>query len=467
MTSTTNRQGRRPRIDWSLRPRGVVSATAQGALGLAAAAAIGDMAAVHPLWGAAAGITAGIGVVLRSAYQGISGTPLLYRLAATVGAGGWLTWAWATTPWSQASMGALGIGALTAGLLAPLARPRPYPRTPGRALVLSRTGRAAEEWEARIRRVCRISVTVTDVRPWPTGCGCDVHVELPGGGATRAQIAAAADALATDARLPEGCGVEVSPGAHRGAAILRVSTVNRLSEDIDYPADYRPRSILDPVPLGEYRNGSTAAVLLRESSALVIGQRGSGKTTLLHALTAGIGLCRDALVWHIDLNGGGMSQAWLHPWLEGECERPAVDWAAADIDEALQLAAAALRIAKDRKRYTRQLKIETNASLMPVSPDLPEIVVMVDEGAEALSPMSRDRQAQALRAMLEELQRIGRNEAVNVVVSSLRATQDMISPNVRKQAAVRIGMYVQDEEELAYLYGWNKGLSAADLPGPG
>src|SRR5690606_28755458 len=141
-------------------------------------------------------------------------------------------------------------------------------------------------------------------------------------------------------------------------------------------------------------------------------------------------------VWHIDLNGGGMSQPWLHGWLTGQSERPAVDWAAADIDEALQLAAAALRIAKARKRYTRQLKIETNASLMPVSPDLPEFVVLVDEGAAALSPMTRDPVLRELRETIEEIQRIGRNEAVNIVVSGLRATQDMISPNVRKQSAV-------------------------------
>ncbi|WP_432924287.1 hypothetical protein ACQPZZ_29090 [Microbispora sp. CA-135349] len=317
-----------------------------------------------------------------------------------------------------------------------------------------------------MQRVCRVRVSVTDVREWPTRTGYDIHADLPGAGSTRAHLAAAADALAVDARLPMGCGVEISPGAHRGAVVLRVATVNRLTQNIDYPADYRARSILDPVALGEYRDGSTAAVLLRESSALVTGQKGSGKTTTLHALTAGIGLCRDAIVWHIDLNGGGMSQAWLHPWLEGDSPRPAVDWAAATPDEALELAETARAIAKDRKKSTRALKIRANSSLMPVSPELPEIVVIVDEGAESLSPTNRD--TRELREALEEIQRIGRNEAVNVVFSSLRATQDMISANVKKQSAVRVGMYVTDEEELSFLFGWSRrGLSLADLPGPG
>nr|PZN37126.1 MAG: hypothetical protein DIU60_25320 [Actinomycetota bacterium] len=418
--------------------------------------------------GGAATAAGAVATVLRSAHLAHPPGALLYRLMCTLGAGGWITYTLASGElWSQGTWAALGIGALTAGVLSPLGSVRRGRALPGRSLVLTRTARVGQEWEARVYRCCRLRVQVTQVQEWPTGTGYDVHVELPGGGATRAQIAAAADALAADAQLPEGCGVEVSPGEHRGAAILRVATVNRLHEAIPYPADYRTRSILDPVPIGEYRDGSTAAVLLRESSALITGQKGSGKTTLLHALTAGVGLCRDAIVWHIDLNGGGMSQPWLHPWLEGRTDRPAVDWAAGTPEDALDLAAAALRIAKARKRYTRALKVERNVSLMPVSPSLPEIVVVVDEGAEALSPMTRDPVLRRLRETIEEIQRIGRNEAVNVIVSSLRATQDMISPNVRKQSAVRVGMYVQDDEELAFLFGWNKGLSAADLPTKG
>lgn len=466
--ATTKTTTKTAPIDWSLKPRGVVSGTAQGALALAALAVAGDIAAVEPMWGCVATGAGAVASVLRSASLGHAPAGLFYRLGCALGAGSWLTYTLAAGLWSQAAWMALGIGAISAGILSPLGRAvRRAPRSGSRALVLSRTAKVGEEWERRLFRVCRIRCTVTDVIAWSTGTGYDVHVDLPGAGSTRAQISSAADALATDARLPDGCGVEVAPGAHRGAVILRVATVNRLTQDVDYPADYRPRSILDPIPLGEYRDGTTAAVLLRESSALITGQKGSGKTTTLHALTAGIGLCRDAIVWHIDLNGGGMSQSWLHPWLEGETQRPAIDWAAATPEEAVRLAAMALEIAKDRKKSTRALKIKANSSLMPVSPDLPEIVIIVDEGAEALSPANRDPLLKALRAALEEIQRIGRNEAVNVVFSSLRATQDMISANVRKQAAVRIGMYVQDEEELAFLFGWNKGLSLADLPGKG
>ncbi|MEU5869584.1 hypothetical protein ABZ815_51065 [Nonomuraea sp. NPDC047529] len=458
------------KADWSLKPRSAVAATTQGALALAAVAVAGDLASVEPLWGGAATAAGAVAIVVRSAHLAHPPAGLLYRLTCWLGAGSWLTYTLAAGLWSQGVWATLGVGALTAGILAPVGRTAPRKargQAAGRALVLGRAAKVGEEWEHRIQRVCRMRVQVTNVVTWPTRCGFDVHVDLPGAGATRTQLAVACDALATDARLPQGCGVEVTPGAHRGAVVLRVATVNRLTDNIDYPADYRARSILEPFALGEYRDSSPAEVMLREASALVTGKKGSGKTTTLHALTAGIGLCRDALVWHIDLNGGGMSQAWLHPWLEGDSARPAVDWAAATPQEALTIAETALAIAKDRKKSTRALKIKANSSLMPVSADLPEIVVIVDEGAEALAPANRDPVLRDLREALEELQRIGRNEACNVVVSSLRATQDMISANIKKQSDVRVGMYVTDEEELSFLFGWNRGLSLADLPGVG
>ncbi|GAA1584634.1 hypothetical protein GCM10009678_79050 [Actinomadura kijaniata] len=54
------------------------------------------------------------------------------------------------------------------------------------------------------------------------------------------------------------------------------------------------------------------AIALREDSALVTGRKRGGKTNLLDVLTLQVARCRDALSWHIDMNGGGMSQIWLN-----------------------------------------------------------------------------------------------------------------------------------------------------------
>lgn len=458
-------------VDWSLAPRGVVSATVQGAAGLAAVAGVGEMAQVSPLWGAAGAVVGALGQVVTTAQAQPGPGALLYRLGCWTAAGGWLTWALsdAGTVWSTSGLASLAVGALAAGTLAPLGRIDAPPQDePGTAVVLRGGGKIGLEWERRFRRVCRVAVTVTDVRPWDNGAGYDVHGQLPPGPATRRQIAAACEALATDARLPEGCGCEVKPGGNRGEFVLSVATINRLGEAVlPHPGDCSPRSILQPVAIGEYRDSAVAEVELREEAVFITGRRGGGKTNQLDVFTYGIVRCTDAVVWHIDLNGGGMSQPWLHPWLEGETSRPAIDWAASTPEEALLMVTVALAIAKDRKRSYRALKAQANSKLLPVSDRLPEIVIMVDEGAEALSPTTRDPITRQIRDGLMELQRIGRNEAVNVIISSLRPTQDMVAPAILKQSGIKIALFGLDEPDLGHLYNWQQGISMADLPTKG
>lgn len=457
-TTTTNK---RQRADWSLRPRGVVSTVGQAALGLTAASAVGSVAHLGPWWAAAGAAVGALGNVVVAAHRNHSGGAVLYRLACWAGAGGWLTWTLTTGPWHADALAALGVGAIGAGVLAPIANhTRGGAGRGGGALVLRAGGRIGAEWEARIARVCRVRVTVTQVVPWPTGAGYDVHAELPPGGATRAQIAQHANGLAADAKLPEGCGVEVAAGPHRGAIVLRVSAVSRLAEEIGYPVDYSPRSVLEPVVFGEHANGDPAQAVLREDAVLISGPRGSGKTTLLQVITTGLGRCADHLVWHLDLNGGGVTQPWIDVWLDERVERPPIDWAAAGLTEGKRMLRAGIAVAKHRKASYRRLKRERNSSLLPVSPSLPQISIIVDEGAQAVKDPE-------LNALLTELQNIGRNEAVNLIICSLRPTSDLVPVNMRKQAMVRIQMFGPDQEELGHMFGWKRGISMDDLAGVG
>ncbi|MBB4920975.1 hypothetical protein [Streptosporangium saharense] len=455
------------RLDWSLTPRGAVSGTVQGALALSAVAIGADIADLDPLIGVSATMAAATISVLTSFHAQRPPAALLYRMGCWLGAGGWLTWTMAGAGLREAVLTLLA-GAGLAGGLAPLARSRKRAAAPGQELVLARTAQSAEQWQRRIQAVCRVPVTVTNVIAWPTGAGYDVHVDLPPTGATVDTIAGQSKALAAAARLPHGCGVEVLDGAHRGSVVLRVSTVNRLQERLPYPADLGTgASIYDPIGLGEFRDSSLAGICLREAATLAIGKRGSGKTNLLDVLTAGIGRCRDALVWHIDLNGGGLSQLWLTPWLEGRAPRPAVDWAAKDPEEALAMAEAAVSIVKDRKNSGAARKRAANTKLLPLDETLPELFIVVDEAAEIMKDGTATDVIRDLKAALEELQRIGRNEGGNVVVSSLRGAGGMIPVNVRKLSDVRIGMFVQDKSELDFLFEYDPGIDPADLTGPG
>jgi hypothetical protein len=464
-------KGQAARNDWSLTPRGSVSATAQAAAALMATSGLGEVAHVHPVYGMAAAGAGALGHLMVGAHRAYTPGAILYRLGCWAGAGGWLTWSLASDApwWNTNGLASLAVGAVGAAAMVPLAgRTRGGAGTAGAngMLVLRSAARTGQDWDARFRRVCRVNVEVTSIREWSTGAGYDVHGRIPPGGATVKALRTHCDALATDANLPDGCGVEIVSGGSRASFIAHVATVNRLVETIDYPDDFSPTSIMDPKQLGEHRDATPAAVHLRESSAVITGRKGSGKTNLLDVGTCEVGRSRDALVMHIDLNGGGMSQAWLHPWLIGDSDRPAIDWAASTPEEALYLTTAALAVAKARKSSYRTYKIQQNSKLLPLSADLPEWVIFVDESAEVMSPTQSEPTLKAIRDNLLEIQRIGRNEGVNVVFSALRATQDMIPPAAIKQAAVRIGMFVEDPEELAYLLGW-RGLDPADLAGTG
>src|SRR5699024_7870946 len=196
------------------------------------------------------------------------------------------------------------------------------------------------------------------VTKWDNRNGEDVRICMPKAGATVDQLRYLAPGLAADANLPHGCSIEIiePEGEGQRTVIMRVTTKLLTDTNILHPLWEEQRSILDGIPIGVHPNGDIAEAPAREESWLIVGKKGSGKTTTLHGITATVGMCSDALVWHIDLNGGGMSQPWLDLWLQGKLDRPPVDWAAPTIDEAIKMTRAAIRIAKHRKTAYRALK---------------------------------------------------------------------------------------------------------------
>lgn len=468
--STTTRST--PKYDLSLGHRGVVSSVTQGSLALAAIAAAGGAAHI-PAYGGGVMLIGALCHLIKGARRAWSSEAILYRLGCWAGAGGWLSYTLYGNHviWSKPSLISLAVGAGAAGMLSEFAYTDSSEKKPSGALVLRSAARASNEWEDRFRRVCKAAVRVPNIRDWDNGFGYDVFGEIPANsGMTLKQIAGRSDALATDADLPDGCGIEFERAGSRAKFVAHVSTENRLVATIDYPEDYSPRSIYDDMPIGEYRNSDPALINLRENSGVVVGQKRSGKTNTLDVITAGVGRCADALVLHIDLNGGGISQAWLHPWLNGETDRPAILWAASTPMEALYLTTVQLAIAKHRKSAYRDYKVTSDDKLLRISKQLPEWVTVVDEGAESMGTgATNDPVLRKLKANLEEIQRIGGNEGMNIVPSALRATQDMISGAVVKQSRVRIGMLMQDPEEISYLFGWQHrdATDPAELAGQG
>ena len=469
---TTQQQAR---ADWSLRPRGTLNAVGQGTLALAVLGTAGhDVAGLDPLW-AVGGTVVG---VVCTVVGGLERPPsaLAYRLGCWLGAGGWLTWAWTDGPWHVDGLAALGVGALAAGMLAPIGRRvRPKPGDAGARLterpvgelVVRRHVALAEEWAARIRRVARVRVTISDVREWPTGAGFSALLLQPPGASTTSRLTAAAVGLAEDAHLPNGCGIEFRDGPHRGSLWMDVATVNKLAEDLDHPGDYSPRSVLDGITLGQHRDGTPMHIQVRQPRTIVVGTTCSAKTGVLHTITCELSRCFDHLTWHKDLNGGGLSQPWLRPWLDGQVDRPAIDWAAPCPQEAVLMSAAQVAIAKERKTAYSRRRMDADSQLLPIGPDVPQITTVLDEGYEVLSPTIRDPLQKVIRGNIEELARIGRNEACQVLASALRSTSNTVSTDLLALFHNRAILAGGTQKEIDYLYDYAPGPKVADLSGPG
>lgn len=305
-----------------------------------------------------------------------------------------------------------------------------------------------------------------DVKKWDNGAGETYEINTAAAGMDWRDLAQYCNAIASRLFLPRGCGVEHAEGRNRGLGMLHVTRVNKLAEHHNYPLnELKPRNIYEGLPIGVLRPGDQVCIEIRENGVIVIGQKRSGKTLLLDGAMASLGQCVDTLIWVIDFNGGGVALPYLYAWAEGRVDRPMIDWVADDENEALRMAKTALNIALDRKQHYKARKKTAGVNLLPIDKDLPQIVIVLDEGAEAMGESTSVVAAQ-VRETLEKLQRVAGDSGFNVFYSFLRATSDAVNPAVKKQSPIRVAMRVSDPEELAYLFGEWK-MNPADTPDQG
>ncbi|RSS92469.1 hypothetical protein EF919_18215 [Streptomyces sp. WAC02707] len=467
------------KLDWDAK-HGPVTGPINTGLATLAVGYGGHTAGMPWEWAA---LTAGAGLIgthIAGRRHKVTTATLALRAAGWLAAGGWCSWAIAEGPWSQTALGALlagvlGLGAAMAGAhhVEEKAEAQRVEQEAAarRATLDGKRQKIADEWEDRIVRVCHGTVvTIVGVEVWESGGGFSLDGECGAGGTRWKDIAVCKEQLAADARLPEGCGVEVEAGAHRGAVLIHVSTVNHLVDDVPYPQDYSPLTVNEAAPIGVRRDGQPEGPVNRQASMLLVGQRGSGKTNLMNVMIANQCRMVDSITWVIDLNGGGLALKWMRAWASaGKPGRPPVDWVADTEEKARAMAAALVRVAKARKVGYQDREIAANDDKLPVDAEVPEIRVFNDEGAEIFS--TRSRRKDILRGIADDLVQtleIARAAAVNETTSGLRATQDVISdPQILKQSTFKAGMKVADDAELNYFFGYNHNASAEDAPYPG
>jgi len=478
------------RVDWSFGPgHGPVSGAINAAGSVCAATMVADLASVQPVWGATAGAVAAAGAVIVSARENAPGAALAYRALCWVGAGAWSTWALATAtlerfsgPWSTTSLTALAVGTLGAAYTGQAFQRSEQRKEDARQaevdaerarlveeeearMMASEHDRVAVAWQRELRRQTRREVEVVNVEFWNPNTGFTLDVQLPPDGTTLEDIKPYEKTLAHSMDVPLGCAVEViDPGVSRRAVHIRVGTVDALSEDHHLPDDCTPDSIENDLSMGIKSDRSEFTVNVRYNNLVLVGQVDSGKSNQLNVFTRQVVRCTDALVWAIDLTGNGrMPRPWVRAWKEGRAVAPAVDWIAPTADEAILMTRAAMAIIEGRTADYEQLMFENGWDKIMVSPEIPEIVIVVDEFGSLPSEVKDN---------LQQISDTGRGAAVRVASCALEATSRYIPVAMINQARERIGMRVQDEAQLQYLFDrtWKSGrfdMSSMRIRGAG
>ncbi|MBA0054030.1 hypothetical protein E0L36_25215 [Streptomyces sp. AJS327] len=453
-----------PALDWAA-PHGPVSGALSATTGAGAVALLGAAGGMPAGWPLLVGAAGAVGHgIAHSIVRRLTARTLATRSASWLLAGGWTSWAITTGPLSWAAAGTLaalgvGIGAAATHAAAheeAAEEERLTKQAREAAAELSAERRAiAAEWQDRIHRVTGVQVRVFAVEQWKTGAGFSLAAEMPGGGATWDQIRNRARALAGDARLPRGCVVHVEEGDLQGRVVLDIPTSNVMAGEYPYPDDYSPLSLLTGIPWGLLPHSEPVRLMLREACALILGPPGSGKSTFMDAVLTGFARCTDVLTWVIDLKRGGLGIPWVTPHLEAEGlreplpgsrtapegTRPGVDWLAGDLDEAILMAEAALAINEARQLEYQRLMQQENTNLLPISPQIPQVMLVVDEGVEALSANPKEKKKKQLGDLLRKGMRTTRAMGVRYVLTAVDGNVSAIGDTqVRKYSPVGVAL---------------------------
>ena len=366
-------------------------------------------------------------------------TERLYAATTTLAAGGWLA---------------------AATALGPFASPLPQVLAAG-GLVLS------VPWWAHRRRRARVRVE-RKLEAWP-------DIARAVGLAGSQVMSAAVDVWGWRARFRLACGqtigdviaripaIESGLGTFRGAVRVYPTTDDLASRcelrvlDTDPHADALPwpgpsaASITDPMDLGPFEDASPCRVLFLRRHGLLGGATGSGKSGGLNVLLGNLVACPDVVIWAIDLKQGME----LRPW------ESCLGRLATTPGHAMALLGDAVAILEARA----ELLAAAGQRVWQPSPDMPALVIIIDEYAE-LAENAPDAARHT-----DSIARLGRAVAVTLVAATQRPTQKAMGQGaVRSQMDVRICFRVRERKDVDLVLGQgmlSAGWHAHSLDAPG
>jgi hypothetical protein len=392
-----------------------------------------------PVLAALAGVT-GWAVALFGARCGLATLAERAYAAVTVYAGGvWLSAATAVGPFASPLPQALVIG----------------------ALVLS------VPWWAHRRRRAKVRVD-RKLQAWPDIAqaiglaGSQVMSATVDVWGWRARFRLARGQTIADviAKIPA---IESGLGTFRGAVRvyptlddlanrceIRVLDVDPHAGSIPWPGP-SVTSITQPIDLGPFEDASPCHVLFACRHGLLGGATGSGKSGGLNVLMGNLVACRDAVIWAIDLKKGME----LKPW------QSCIARLATTPEQAMALLRDAVAILEARA----ELLAAAGRRAWPISPDMPALIVIIDEYAELA--------VEACDAMrdTDSIARLGRAVAVTLIAATQRPTQKAMGQGaVRSQMDLRICFRVRERKDVDLVLGQGMlraGWDAHNLNAPG
>ncbi|MFB4314765.1 FtsK/SpoIIIE domain-containing protein [Actinomadura sp. 21ATH] len=246
--------------------------------------------------------------------------------------------------------------------------------------------------------------------------------------------------------------IESALGTFRGAVRVyptRDDKANRFELrvlDTDPHADAIPWQgpsvafISEPIDLGPFEDASNARVLLLRRHGLIGGVAGSGKSGGINVLMGNLTACRDVVIWAIDLKRGMELQPWA------SC----IDRLATTPEQACVLLRDAVAVLEARA----ETLAARGRRVWEPSPDMPALVVIIDEYAE----LAEDAPESA--SDTDSIARRGRAVAVTLIAATQRPTQKAMGKGaVRSQMDVRVSFRVRERKDIDLILG--QGMLAA------
>jgi len=318
-------------------------------------------------------------------------------------------------------------------------------------------------WWAHRRRRARVRAART-MQAWP---GLAENMGLPGSriasvvvdawgwtarvilrkGTTAAQAIDKLPAIESGLGLRPGSARAI-PDAHRADRFtLRVIQTDPHAQPIAWPGP-SVTSVTQPIEVGLFEDGRPVRVVILRRNVLIGGTTGSGKSGILNVILAALTACGDVVIWGVDLKGGMELQPWA------QC----LARLATTPEQAIELFRDAIR---ELDRRTAQMTAR-GARLWEPAPDMPALLIVVDEYAE-MPPEAQD--------YADSLARRGRAVAVNLLAATQRPTQAAMGGGaVRSQMDVRICLRVRERRDVDLILGqgsFTAGWHAHALTQPG